>query len=31
MPNGVTGGYTGEIYFGSSLLEFKGGVLMGVK
>ena len=31
MPNGVTGGYTGEIYFGSALLEFKGGVLMGVK
>ena len=31
MPNGVTGGYTGEIYFGSALLRFHGGVLMEVK
>ena len=31
LPNGVTGGYTGDIYFGNALLNFKGGVLMGVK
>lgn len=31
MPNGVTGGYTGEIYFGNALLRFQGGVLMEVK
>ena len=31
LPNGVTGGFTGDIYFGNALLEFKGGVLMGVK
>ena len=31
LPNGVTGGFTGDIYFGNTLLNFKGGVLMGVK
>ena len=31
LPNGVTGGYTGDVAFGSKILEFKGGVLMGVK
>lgn len=31
LPNGITGGYTGDVAFGSKILEFKGGVLMGVK
>ena len=31
LPNGVTGGFTGEVAFGSKTLSFKGGVLMGVK
>ena len=31
LPNGVTGGYTGEIYCGGVTLIFEGGILMGVK
>ena len=31
LPNGVTGGFSGDIYFGNALLNFKGGILMGVK
>ena len=30
MPNGATGGYSGDIAFGDAILTFKGGLLMGV-
>ena len=31
LPNGVTGGYTGEIYCGGVTLIFEGGIMVGVK
>ena len=30
LPNGVTGGYTGEVEWGDKVLTFKGGMLTGV-
>ena len=30
LPNGVTGGYTGDLVWGDKTLTFKGGVLKGV-
>lgn len=30
LPNGVTGGFTGEVDFGSKVLSFKGGLLLEV-
>ena len=31
LPNGVTGGFTGDVPFGSMVLSFKGGLLMEVR
>ncbi len=31
LPNGVTGGFSGDVPFGSMVLSFKGGLLMEVR
>ena len=31
LPNGVTGGYTGDVVWGDKVLTFRGGVLKGVR